>query len=217
MPARAKLCNFPVSGRGSAGHAANISGRSRDDAQRLHGADHRGRDAVRGVFRVVDSLIAPITELRTGCFTVSVKWPVDGLERRVASPRRRSRETASLQIAADKRRRTNWSIHQSSWAQGRSAIRRAEERSSRGCQQTYADLPLAEPVNKCRSELCRNCVRSPRNRRQTSTFTGSHREAFCGGKSLNRLRDEMFRCHSVQLAGFVFQACSFNHSDISPL
>ena len=72
-------------------------------------------------------------------------------------------------------------------------------------------------ANKCRSELCRNCVRSPRNRRQTPTFTGSHREAFCGGKSLNRLREELFQYHSVSVAGIVFQACSFNHSDISPL
>ena len=69
---------------------------------------------------------------------------------------------------------------------------------------------------KCRSELCRNCVRSPRNHPQTPTFTGSHREAFCGGKSLNRLREEVFRYHSVSVAGFAFQACSFNHSDISP-
>jgi hypothetical protein len=47
-------------------------------------------------------------------------------------------------------------------------------------------------------------------------FTGSHQEAFCGGKSLNRLREEMFCYHSMWLAGIVFQACSFNHSDISP-
>jgi len=71
-------------------------------------------------------------------------------------------------------------------------------------------------AKKCRSELCRNCVRSPRKHPQTPTFTGSHQEAFCGGKSLNRLCEEMFRCCSMQLAGVVFQACSFNHSDISP-
>jgi hypothetical protein len=74
----------------------------------------------------------------------------------------------------------------------------------------------AEYANKSRSELCRNCVRSPRNQPQPPTFTGSHQEAFCGGKSLNRLCEEMFRCCSMQLAGVVFQACSFNHSDISP-
>jgi hypothetical protein len=33
---------------------------------------------------------------------------------------------------------------------------------------------------------------------------------------LNQLREEVLRYHSVQLAGVVFQACSFNHSDISP-
>ena len=71
-------------------------------------------------------------------------------------------------------------------------------------------------LNKYRSELCRNCVRSLRNHPQTPTFRGSHQAAFCGGKSLNRLRVEMFRYYSMQLAGIVFQACSFNHSDISP-
>ena len=70
---------------------------------------------------------------------------------------------------------------------------------------------------KYRSELCRNCVKSPRKYPQTPTFTGSHQEAFCGGKSLNRLREEMFPYHSMQLAGIVFQACSIDHSDISPL
>ena len=64
-------------------------------------------------------------------------------------------------------------------------------------------------ARKCRSELCRNCVRSPRKHPQTPTFTGSHQEAFCGRKSLNRLREEMFQYLSVSVAGFVFQACSF--------
>jgi len=33
---------------------------------------------------------------------------------------------------------------------------------------------------------------------------------------LNRLREEMFRYYSMQLAGIAFQACSIDHSDISP-
>jgi hypothetical protein len=33
---------------------------------------------------------------------------------------------------------------------------------------------------------------------------------------LNQLREEVLRYHSVQLAGVVFQACSFNHSDMFP-
>ena len=80
----------------------------------------------------------------------------------------------------------------------------------------YVPERITTYANKCRSELCRNCVRSPRNYPQTPTFTGSHQEAFCGGKSLNRLREEMFWYHPMWLAGIVFQACSFNHSDISP-
>jgi hypothetical protein len=48
-------------------------------------------------------------------------------------------------------------------------------------------------------------------------FTGSHREAFCGGKSLNQLREELIQYLSVSVGGFDLQACSFNHSDISPL
>ena len=35
-----------------------------------------------------------------------------------------------------------------------------------------------------------------------------------GGKSLTRLREEVFRYHSVSVAGFVFHASSFNHSNI---
>jgi len=86
----------------------------------------------------------------------------------------------------------------------------------------FGDVRLGVPknraqyANKCRSELCRNCVRSPRNRRETPTFRGSHRGAFCSGKSLNRLREEVFRYHSMSVAGVVFQACAFNHSAISP-
>jgi hypothetical protein len=33
---------------------------------------------------------------------------------------------------------------------------------------------------------------------------------------LNRLREEVFPYHSVSVARVAFQACSFNHSDISP-
>jgi hypothetical protein len=33
---------------------------------------------------------------------------------------------------------------------------------------------------------------------------------------LGRLREEVFQYHSVSLAEVAFQACSFNHSDISP-
>jgi len=45
-----------------------------------------------------------------------------------------------------------------------------------------------------------------------TTFTGSHRDAFCGGTSLNRLREEMFRYRSMELAGVAFQACLIDRS-----
>ena len=47
-------------------------------------------------------------------------------------------------------------------------------------------------------------------------FTASHRGTSGEPKSLKGLREEMFRCHSMRLAGIAFQGCSFNHSDISP-
>ena len=47
-------------------------------------------------------------------------------------------------------------------------------------------------------------------------FTESHHGVSCGGKALTRLREEVFQQHSVSVAGINFQACSFNHSDISP-
>jgi hypothetical protein len=64
------------------------------------------------------------------------------------------------------------------------------------------------------SELCRNCVRSPRKRWQTATFTGSHRDAFCGGKSLNGLREEVLRYYSLSVARIAFQACSLENAAV---
>jgi hypothetical protein len=64
--------------------------------------------------------------------------------------------------------------------------------------------------------LCRNCVSWAQSDRRTPTFTASHRGVSCSGKLLNRLRNEVFRYHLVLLAGFAFQACSIDHSDISP-
>jgi hypothetical protein len=91
-------------------------------------------------------------------------------------------------------------------------------------QRSGSIRPLLRPdlvcVGTCRlkwkRKLCRNCVRSPRNHRQTPTFTGSHQEAFCGGKSLNRLREEMFQYHSMSVAEIAFQACLIDRSSISP-
>jgi hypothetical protein len=99
-------------------------------------------------------------------------------------------------------------------------------------------------ADKCRSEPCRNCVRSPRKRRQIPTFTGSRREACCGGKSLSRFvrrgvsvllsaarrnRFPSVLLHPPPLACAVrasygemsrrsgFAAEADNHSDIAPL
>jgi hypothetical protein len=44
------------------------------------------------------------------------------------------------------------------------------------------------------------------------TFTGSHREAFCGGKSLNRLREGVLQYFSVSLAGSLSKRCTFNQT-----
>ena len=75
---------------------------------------------------------------------------------------------------------------------------------------------INEYANKCGSELCRNCVRSPRKHPQTPTFTGSHQEAFCGGKSLNRLREQPSAYYLVSVARIAFQACLIDRSSISP-
>ena len=68
---------------------------------------------------------------------------------------------------------------------------------------------------KCSSELCRNCVRSSRNDLRIPTFTGRI-ESILWRESLIRSRELVFRYHLVSVAGFVFQACSIDHSDISP-
>ena len=71
-------------------------------------------------------------------------------------------------------------------------------------------------AKKSLQKLCRNCVTSTRKPRRTWTNTASHRRAPDGGKSLIRLCVAMGGCCSVQVAGSTFQACTFNHSDISP-
>jgi len=69
--------------------------------------------------------------------------------------------------------------------------------------------------NKRSWELCRNCVRWARKRRGIPRFTESHRGASGGSKSLNRLRNEVFRHHSVIVGRFAFQACLFKPGGIS--
>ena len=73
---------------------------------------------------------------------------------------------------------------------------------------------IASHRAKCLRRLCKNCVRWVRNWRRIRTSTESHGGASWGGKSLNRIRYEVFQCRSVSVARFAFQACSFNHSDI---
>jgi hypothetical protein len=63
----------------------------------------------------------------------------------------------------------------------------------------------AEYAHKRVWELCRKCVTSPPKDRETVAFTGSHREAFCGGKCLNRLREEVFHYDLVSLARIAFR------------
>jgi hypothetical protein len=66
------------------------------------------------------------------------------------------------------------------------------------------------------SGVCKKCVRWARNQPRIRTFTESHQGASCEGKSLNRLRNEVLQYQLMLAARIAFQACSFNHSDISP-
>jgi hypothetical protein len=70
--------------------------------------------------------------------------------------------------------------------------------------------------DKSSRELCRNCVRRARKPRRTGTSTASHRGARNSRNPLIRLCVGVRGCYSVSVAGSTFQACSFNHSDISP-
>jgi hypothetical protein len=84
------------------------------------------------------------------------------------------------------------------------------------CRSDWAKAARTQGPAKHKSSLCKNCVRWPRNRRRTSRFTGSHRGVSWRRKSLNRVRYDVSWCRSVSIAKIAFQACSFNHSDISP-
>lgn len=74
----------------------------------------------------------------------------------------------------------------------------------------------ASAARQLKLTMCKNCVRWARSRRRTPAFTESHQRASCSGKLLNRLRNEVFRCRLVSVAEIAFQACSIDHSDISP-
>ncbi len=69
-------------------------------------------------------------------------------------------------------------------------------------------------ANRYRIQNCVTCPPTPGGNTDIYGFT--LKQINVGGKSLTRMCEEMFRCHLVRIAGVVFQACSFNHSDISP-
>jgi hypothetical protein len=71
-------------------------------------------------------------------------------------------------------------------------------------------------ANNSKRKLCKNCVRWARNQRRTPTITASHGRTISGGKSLMGMRERVFQYHSVSVSRVAFQACSIDHSDISP-
>jgi len=86
------------------------------------------------------------------------------------------------------------------------------------CENGYGSAPsnTAAYANKSLQELCRNCVRPTRKPRRTGTNTASHRRVTRWPQPVDRLRVAVRRYRLVKVAGINFQACSFNHSDISP-
>jgi hypothetical protein len=64
------------------------------------------------------------------------------------------------------------------------------------------------------------CVRTvshtPGNPRQTGSFTGTHRRLSMLREVVDQKSVGGFRCAAARVNGTAFQACSFNHSDISP-
>src|SRR2546430_14065613 len=65
-----------------------------------------------------------------------------------------------------------------------------------------------------------DCVRTvsdtPRNPGSTPWFTGTRRRTWLLGEAVDQECVGVIRCASARARGINFQACSFNHSDISP-
>jgi hypothetical protein len=107
-----------------------------------------------------------------------------------------------------------WAVAATALAIMTSTARRDERRRDVVAKRTlssYRRTWRRTPTSKAE-----NCVRQVSDRREIRRLTASHRGACCRRKSLNRMRDEVFCCRLVALARFAFQACSLNHSDISP-
>jgi hypothetical protein len=100
---------------------------------------------------------------------------------------------------------------------GRSRVERRRNgahRISRDAEERVVQPPAC--ADKSKRRLCRNCVTSVRDRLQMPANAESHRATRQDANSLHRLRGEVFRCCSVDLTRIAFQACSIDHSDISP-
>jgi len=67
------------------------------------------------------------------------------------------------------------------------------------------------------SRCVRTVSHTPRNPGATQSFTGTGGHVSGLRKSLNQKCVGGISCASARAAGVNFQACSFNHSDISPL
>ena len=95
-------------------------------------------------------------------------------------------------------------------------VRPPTARSQAERERGYGRAPsnTAAYANKSLQGFCRNCVRPTRRPR---TSTASHQRARDGRNLLIRLCVAVRRCRLMEVAGGTFQACSFNHSDISPL
>jgi hypothetical protein len=94
--------------------------------------------------------------------------------------------------------------------------------SKHGTNETASPRPEAkqQPHERGVSDR-RCCVRNVSDEGQNATRTWSlmdaHRGTSVRGEVIGGMRLDVFPCSSLSAAGIYFQACSFNHSDISPL
>jgi len=64
--------------------------------------------------------------------------------------------------------------------------------------------------------LCQNCVRYPLKPRSNTVIYGDTARDIVVAEVVDGEGVGAFRCALVRAGGINFQACSFNHSDISP-
>ena len=80
----------------------------------------------------------------------------------------------------------------------------------------FFDTEVESTAGKSHDLWCQNCVRYPRKPRSNAAIYGDSPMHIVVAEAVDRKCVDTCRWALLRAAGFALQACSFNHSDISP-